>query len=394
MDDLRSYLMHHLGAADTAVALLERCAEDHADDSYGEFFARLLAEVREDRAALSSMFTRIGGKRGPLRKTGTWIAERLGRIRVADGDGDAPELALLELFEALSLAVAGKEALWDALGAAAGDTGRFGGLSLERLKRRAADQRRDIESRRQGVAAALFAVDEDALELPPAHLRAVILDVDGTLVDSNDQHARAWVDAFARSRHDVSYEQVRPLIGMGGDQLLPTLVGVDADSDEGQKLERDRGEIFKADYLAECTAMPGARALLERLRAGGLTLVIATSASGDDLDALLNVAGVKDLIDAATSADDADESKPEPDIVNAAVRRAGCEPEEAIMIGDTPFDVAAAREAGVAIVGVRCGGSGDAELADALAIYADPADLLERFADSPFAAALAPAPEA
>jgi phosphoglycolate phosphatase-like HAD superfamily hydrolase len=110
------------------------------------------------------------------------------------------------------------------------------------------------------------------------------------------------------------------------------------------------------------------------------------SAAEDDLDALLEAAGVADLIDRATSSDDAEESKPEPDIVEAALSRAGCDAGSVLMLGDTPFDVAAAARAGVRVVGLRCGGSGDAELAGAIAVYDDPAALLQRFAESPFAA--------
>jgi phosphoglycolate phosphatase-like HAD superfamily hydrolase len=386
MDDLRTYLSNHLFAADNAIALLERCAENHADDAYGDFFAGLLAEVRTDREALASLLRRAGGERGPVKRAASWIAEKLQRAKLDDSEGAAPNRDLLELLEFLSLAVAGKAALWDALEAAAGPSDRFGGLSLAALKRRAAAQRREIEWHRRAVAADVFGVSDEALELPPVELRAVILDVDGTLIDSNDQHARAWVDALAEAGRDIPYEQVRPLIGMGGDQMLPALIGVDAESADGRALERRRGEIFRARYLAQCAPFADVRELLERLRTGGLQLVVATSASEDDLDALLEAAGVADLIDRATSSDDAEESKPEPDIVEAALSRAGCDAGSVLMLGDTPFDVAAAARAGVRVVGLRCGGSGDAELAGAIAVYDDPAALLQRFAESPFAA--------
>lgn len=385
MDELRTYLGNHLSGADNVIALLERCARNHAGDDYGEFFEGLHAEVRADRAALASLLVRVGGEHGPVKKAASWIAEKVQRVKLDDRPGSAPSRDLLEILEFLSLAVAGKAALWDALESASGPSGRFGGLSLKRLKRRAAAQRREIEWHRRAVAADVFAVADEALELPPAALRAVILDVDGTLIDSNDAHAHAWVEAFAEAGHDIAYERVRPLIGMGGDQLMPALVDVEADSEEGARLERRRGEIFRARHLSKCGPFPGVRELLERMRGGGLELVVATSASGSDLDALLHLAGVRDLIGQAASSDDADESKPEPDIVEAALARCGCDADAALMLGDTPFDVAAARRAGVRAVGLRCGGSSDAELAGAIAVYAGPRDLLERFADSPFA---------
>lgn len=385
MDELRTYLSNHLSGADNAIALLERCAKNHADDDYGEFFEGLLAEVRADRDALASLLVRVGGEQGAVKRAASWVSEKVQRVKLDDQPGSAPGRDLLEILEFLSLGVAGKAALWDALEAAAGPSDRFGGLSLKRLKRRAAAQRREIEWHRRAVAADVFSVDERALELPPAALRAVILDVDGTLIDSNDEHARAWVDAFAEGGHDVPYERVRPLIGMGGDQLMPALIEVGSDSEEGARLERRRGEIFRSRYLAECVPFPRVRELLERMRAGGLTLVVATSASESDLDALLEAAGVGDLIERSTSSDDADASKPEPDIVEAALSRCGCHADGALMLGDTPFDVVAAGRAGVRVVGLRCGGSGDAELADAIAVYSDPRDLLERFPDSPFA---------
>ncbi len=384
MDELRTYLNNHLTGADTAIALLQRCAENHAHDDYGAFFRTLLEDVRADREALGSLLVRVGGEHGPIRKATSWVADKVQRIKLDDAPGSAPSRDLLEILEFLSLAVAGKAALWDALEASAGPSDRFGGLSLRSLKQRAAAQRREIEWHRRAVAADVFGAPE-ALELPPAELRAVLLDVDGTLLDSNDAHARAWVDAFAEEGREVAFERVRPLIGMGGDQLLPALVGVAADSDEGERLERRRGEIFRARHLAGCAPFDGTRELLERMRAGDLTLVVATSASESDLDALLEAAGVGDLIERATSSDDVDESKPEPDIVRAALARCGCGPDEALMLGDTPFDVAAAGRAGVRLVGLRCGGAGDAELAGAIAVYDGPRDLLERLSESPFA---------
>jgi HAD superfamily hydrolase (TIGR01509 family) len=220
-----------------------------------------------------------------------------------------------------------------------------------------------------------------------SRVKAAILDVDGTLIDTNDGHAHAWVDACAEHGIEVAFGTARELIGMGGDKVMPRLTGFEEDSAEGKKIKERRGEIFRERYLPSSRPFPGAREMLERLRGDGLALVVATSASKEDMGALLKAAGVDDLIDAKTSSADADESKPDPDIVEAALAEAGCAPEEAVMVGDTPYDVEAARRAGVACVALRCGGWWkDEDFRDAAAIYDDPADLLARYGESPFGA--------
>ncbi len=216
----------------------------------------------------------------------------------------------------------------------------------------------------------------------------MILDVDGTLVDSNDAHARSWVEAFADEGIAVAYEPVRRSIGMGGDKLMPAVARIEEDSPQGQRIAKRRGEIFKSRWLPGLRGFPDARALLERLKQDGFTLAVASSAKGEELDPLLEAAGVLDLIDVKTSSDDAAESKPDPDIVSAAVEKAGCAAARAIMIGDTPYDVEAARRAGVRVVAFECGGWHGAELA-ADAVYADASDLLRRYDESIFARAIA-----
>lgn len=209
--------------------------------------------------------------------------------------------------------------------------------------------------------------------------RGVILDVDGTLVDSNDAHARAWTDAGERLGYDIPYERVRPLIGMGGDRLMPIVTELDPDSAEGQELSEVRSEIFRRQYLSGVRPFPGVRALVERLRDDGFDLVVASSASESDLEDLLERAGVRDLVRSATSAGDVEESKPSPDVVEEAVARANVDRKRLIMLGDTPYDVEAARRARVPLVAVRSGGWDDPDLEGAVAIYADVADVLEHY---------------
>ena len=213
---------------------------------------------------------------------------------------------------------------------------------------------------------------------------AVILDVDGTLVDSNDAHAHAWVEAFAEHGIAVAFDNVRRSIGMGGDKLMPKVSGLEDDSALGTDISSRRGEIFKTRYLDAIQPFPRTRELIQRLLADGFVLAVASSAQADELGPLLERAGVADLVPLRTSSDDADNSKPDPDIVVAAMRQTGCEPARTIMLGDTAYDVAAARRAKIEIVGFECGGWTREALAGAVEVYKDPADLLEHYEASPF----------
>lgn len=216
-------------------------------------------------------------------------------------------------------------------------------------------------------------------------LRGVLLDLDGTLVDSNDAHARAWADAFSEAGHDVTYEQARRLIGMGGDKLVQTAAGLEPESEASQRLRDRHGEIFKERYLDQLRLLPGAKELLARLRRAGLRYMIATSASADDLGAILEQVGLDELERCATSSADAEESKPEPDILEAASEAIGLPADQLVLIGDTPYDVEAARRAGMECIAVRSGGWNGPDLAGAIAVYDDPADLLAQFDRSPLA---------
>jgi HAD superfamily hydrolase (TIGR01509 family) len=220
----------------------------------------------------------------------------------------------------------------------------------------------------------------------PNSLQAVILDVDGTLVDSNDAHAHAWVEALGAFGVVASFERVRPLIGMGGDKLLPLVAGISDEEPGGKEISARRAAIFREKYLPTLQAFPKVIDLLARMHGRGLHLVVASSAKADELGALLDVANVRGLIEARTSSDDAERSKPDPDVVAAALRRANVPAAHAIMLGDTPYDIEAAARVGIDTIALRCGGGwSDAELVGAVAIYDDPADLFERYDTSPFA---------
>jgi HAD superfamily hydrolase (TIGR01509 family) len=212
----------------------------------------------------------------------------------------------------------------------------------------------------------------------------VLLDVDGTLVDSNDAHARAWVKALAEARVEAEFATVRRLIGKGGDKLLPEVSGIDAESPNGKAISKRRGEIFRTEYLPKLKPTPGAKELLARMKKAGLELAVASSAKEDELKGLLEVCGADEFIEASTSSDDAEHSKPDPDIVQAALEALGHPKEQVVLLGDTSYDVEASLRAGIRVVALRCGGWGDADLTGAVRIYDDPADLLARFDDSPF----------
>jgi HAD superfamily hydrolase (TIGR01509 family) len=213
-------------------------------------------------------------------------------------------------------------------------------------------------------------------------IRAVIFDVDGTLVDSNDQHARAWVEALAEYGYKVPVEQVRPLIGMGGDKVLPILTGLSADEPKSKKIAERRDAIFADKYLPQVRPLPGARDLLLRLKGDGLKLAVASSSAKDLLKRLLNIVGAPDVFEKAASGDDAEDSKPDPDIVQAALGSLG-EPTDAVaMIGDTPYDVEAARRAKVQPIAFRSGGWRDEDLKGAIEIHDGPLDLLKQLDES------------
>jgi HAD superfamily hydrolase (TIGR01509 family) len=215
--------------------------------------------------------------------------------------------------------------------------------------------------------------------------RGCLLDVDGTLIDSNDAHARSWVDVLHEFDYDVTYAQIRGLIGMGGDKLVRAVTGVDVESARGKELTSRRMEVFQTTYLPSLAATPGARDLIDRLHEDGLQLVIATSAKEKELGALLEQAGLENLIQRRTTSDDAKESKPDPDIVHAALTRGRLEPNETLMLGDTPYDIEAADRAGVRTIALRCGGWwADDALGGAVALYDDPAELLREYPRSPF----------
>jgi HAD superfamily hydrolase (TIGR01549 family) len=216
-------------------------------------------------------------------------------------------------------------------------------------------------------------------------IKAVIFDIDGTLVDSVDLHAQAWKEAFKQYGKDIPYQQVRHQIGKGGDQLMPVFFSRDELEEFGEEMEEYRSKIYKRDYLPRVRAFPMVRDLFLKIKEDGKRVVLASSAKEDELAAYKKIAHIEDLVEGETSADDADKSKPHPDIFKAALDQLGdVTADEAVVIGDTPYDAEAARKLRLRTIGVRCGGFPDQELlaAGAIAIYDGPEDLLARYHES------------
>jgi HAD superfamily hydrolase (TIGR01509 family) len=217
-------------------------------------------------------------------------------------------------------------------------------------------------------------------------IRAAIFDVDGTLIDSVDAHARAWQLALEHFGHSVNFEEVRHQIGKGGDQLLPVFLSEQELKERGEELENFRGELFKNHFMDSIQPFPKVRELFLKLRSREIRAVLASSAKADELEYYKRLCRIEDLVEGNTSSDDADRSKPYPDIFQAALAKIeGVEAEDAIVIGDTPYDIIAAKRAGIESIGMLCGGFPEDELWDAgcIAIYESPADLLAKFERSP-----------
>ncbi len=216
--------------------------------------------------------------------------------------------------------------------------------------------------------------------------KAVIFDVDGTLVDSNDLHTLAWQAAFQNAGFDLPFDRIRPQIGKGGDQLVPALLSPADDRKYRTTVVADRDRLFQRDYLRQVRPFPGVRELFRRCRDRGVDVVLGSSGKAKEVEHYAELLGIAELYRDHTTGDDAKKSKPEPDIFAAALKQLGSpRPEDVVVVGDSPYDAEAAGKLGLRTVGLLCGGFPEARLraAGCMAIYRDPADLLARFDDSP-----------
>jgi membrane protein len=216
-------------------------------------------------------------------------------------------------------------------------------------------------------------------------IRAVLFDIDGTLIDSNDLHVRAWQDAFAEDGVDIAPDRIAGQIGKGGDHLVPALAPELGDQTQARIAKRE-GDIFQQGYIAQALPFPHARDLLARVHDSGARIVFASSAAQEQLDHYIDLMAVRDLIEATTSIDDVQSSKPAPDIFEIARKKlAGLHPDQVLAVGDTPYDIESAGKSGIGTVAVLSGGFDREALTGAVAIYIDVADLLARFDASPLA---------
>jgi HAD superfamily hydrolase (TIGR01509 family) len=217
--------------------------------------------------------------------------------------------------------------------------------------------------------------------VPPA----AILDIDGTLVDTNYQHAIAWYRAFRQSGVVLPVWRIHRHIGMGGDQLIAALTSEAFDEERGDEVRAAEKPLYMS-MIEECEPMQGARELIEELKKRGHAVVLASSAKGTEVDHYLNLLDARDLADSWTTSDDVEATKPEPDLVKAAVEKAGGG--DAVMVGDTPWDIEAAKRAKVKTIGVLTGGFAESELTDAGAacVFESIAELRDRLDETPLAA--------
>lgn len=230
-------------------------------------------------------------------------------------------------------------------------------------------------------------LESHCLEL--ALTKAVIFDIDGTILDSVDLHAKAWQEAFEHFGYSFSFEKIRSQIGKGGDQLLPFFLSEQDLKSKGEEIKHYRSELFKNKYLEQIKPFPRVRDLFLKIKSNAQQVALASSAKGDELGVFARMAGVEDLLDTSTSSADAEKSKPHPDIFEAALAKLGksIDKNSVVVVGDSPHDAEAARKAGLRMVGVLCGGfaEGDLRAAGAESIFAGPDELYERYENTPLA---------
>ncbi|XXF77413.1 HAD family hydrolase [Myxococcaceae bacterium GXIMD 01537] len=214
----------------------------------------------------------------------------------------------------------------------------------------------------------------------------VIFDVDGTLVDSVDEHAEAWRRAFLEFGRDAPFAHVRSQIGKGADQLLPVFFSDEELRSFGPELEAYRSRLFLEQFLPKVRPFPKVRELFERLQRDGVRTALASSAQGEELEHYVRICKLEGLVDTKTTRDDVERSKPQPDIFEVALARLGRPKARTVaVVGDSPYDALAAGKRSLATVGLLCGGfpAEDLRTAGCRALAKDPADLLARYEANP-----------
>jgi HAD superfamily hydrolase (TIGR01549 family) len=216
-------------------------------------------------------------------------------------------------------------------------------------------------------------------------ITAAIFDLDGTLVDSNDLHTKAWQETFRHFGKEIPYQELRQQIGKGGDQYLPVFLSEAELRKIGPEVERYRAKLFQEKYLERVRPFPKVRELFEQLRKDGKRIALASSGNEHEVEHYVKLADIDGLVDVQVSKSDVSHSKPQPDVFTSALHSLHAAPDEAFAIGDTPYDVQAAKKIELRTIAVLCGGFAEDALraSGAIAIYRDPADLLENYRRSP-----------
>jgi HAD superfamily hydrolase (TIGR01549 family) len=208
---------------------------------------------------------------------------------------------------------------------------------------------------------------------PPRNvkLQAILLDIDGTLIDSNDQHTDCWVEAFARFDQSVEWDVIRGQIGKGGDLLVPDVLQAREMRSFGEELKKYRGELWKEKYMRTVQPFRGAVDAIRALHELGIKLALASSSNPEEVEYYVELLGVGDLLEGTTSKEDAEFSKPSPEIFRAALERVKSDPARTLAVGDTPYDILAAHRTPVPIAAVLCGGFPRESLAKAELLFDD-----------------------
>ena len=214
--------------------------------------------------------------------------------------------------------------------------------------------------------------------------KGVIFDVDGTLVDSVDLHARAWQRTLAKWGHDVPFETVRSQIGKGGDELMPVFLSPEEVERDGKTISKERDALFNAEYLDQVRPFPGVADVVRALLDRGVKVALGSSGKDEEVEHHKRLTGIDGMDVVQTTSEDVEKSKPHPDIFVAALKKLGLPAGDVVAVGDTPYDAEAAVRAGITPVGVLCGGfaAEDLQKAGCVALFRDPADLLGRLGEA------------
>lgn len=227
----------------------------------------------------------------------------------------------------------------------------------------------------------------------PRERRAVILGLEGVLVDTREASTLSWLVALHDGGHDVSIDLLRHLSGVAAGELLRIVAGVSADSTEGREMIRQQERIFRTWYLPRILPYVGARRLLQRMKADGLRLIVLSSGTSEMAPGLVRASGVADLLDDVVAADGEPRDAALAEIVASVIARCECSREGVVFLGDSPYDVATGERGGIDVVALRCGGWTDTTLQGAVAVYEDHIHLLTQYPNSPFSGAGSAAPQ-